>query len=142
MGPARSANRASRGKSQLRCRQGRIASASNQRQSVVPLTVATRPRARTSRRRSGTDQRATGTPASMGRSHAIRFTSTTTLGGKAGCPPASRLLVEAGETVAEKALAPFADDLARRIQASGNDVVREPVGREQDELGANDVPIR
>ena len=44
-------------------------------------------------------------------------------GGKAGRPPASRLLVEAGETF-EEALAPFADDLARRIQARGNDVVR------------------
>jgi hypothetical protein len=61
------------------------------------------------------------------------------LGGKAGCAPASRLLVEAGETFAEKPLAPLADDLARRIQASGNEVVRQPVGRQQDEFGANDV---
>jgi len=119
-----------------------MASASNQRQSVVPLTVATRPRVKTSRRRSGSDQRATGTPRSIGRSQAIRFTSTMTLGGKAGCAPASRLFVQAGETLAEEPLAPFADDLARRIQAGGNDVVGQPLGGEQDELGADDVAIR
>jgi hypothetical protein len=64
------------------------------------------------------------------------------VGGKAGCAPASRLLVEAGETFEEKALAPLADDLARRIQASGNDVVRHSFGRQQDELGAKDIAIR
>jgi hypothetical protein len=119
-----------------------MASASNQRQSVVPLTVATSPRARASRRRSGNDQRATGTPASIGRSHAIRFTSTTTLGGKAGCPPASWLLLEAGEALVEEALAPLTDDLARGVQTRGNDIVGQPLGGEQDQLGADDVSIR
>src|SRR5437867_18556 len=142
MGPARSANRGSRGNSQLRWRQGRIASASNQRHSVVPLTVATSPRASTSRRSSGNDHRASGRPAAAGSSHAIRFTSTTTLGGKAGFPPASWLLIQAGEALEKEALAPFADDLSRRIQSSGNDVVRESFGREQHEFGADDVTIR
>ena len=119
-----------------------MASASNQRHSVVPLTVATRPRVRTSRRRSGNDQRATGTPASIGRSQAIRFTSTMTLGGKAGGAPASRLFVETGKTFAEEPLAPFADDLARGIQAGGNDVVRQSLGGQQDQLGTYDVTIR
>src|ERR687888_909677 len=134
IGPARSANRGSRGNSQLRWRQGRIASASNQRHRVVPLTVATSPRASTSRRSSGNDHRANGRPAAPGSSHAIRFTSTTTLGGKAGFPPASWLLVKAGEALEKEALAPFADDLPWGIQSSGNDVVRQPFGREQDQL--------
>ena len=119
-----------------------MASASNQRHSVVSLIVATSPRAITSRWRSGTDQRASGTPTSIGRSQAIRFTSTTRLGGKAGWTPAARFLVEAGEAVAVEALAPFADDLARRLQAGPNLVVAEPRGREEDDLGADDVAIR
>ncbi len=57
---------------------------SSQRQSVLPLMVATRPRANTSRRKSDKDHRASGTRASTGSSHAIRLISTTTLGGKAG----------------------------------------------------------
>jgi len=64
------------------------------------------------------------------------------LGGKAGFPPASWLLVKAGEALAKETLAPFADDLPRRIQASGNDIVRESFGREQHEFGADDVTIR
>jgi hypothetical protein len=66
----------------------------------------------------------------------------TTLGGKAGFPPASWLLIKAGEALEKEALAPFADDLSRRIQSSGNDVVRESFRREQDQLGADDVTIR
>ena len=77
-----------------------------------------------------------------GRSQAMRFTSTMTLGGKAGCAPASWLFVEASEPFAEKPLAPLADDLARRIQPGGNNVVRPPFGGQQHEFGANDVAIR
>jgi len=43
MCPALRAKSGSRGKIQLRCCQGRMASALNQRQSVVPLTRATMP---------------------------------------------------------------------------------------------------
>jgi len=119
-----------------------MASASSQRHSVVPLMVATRPRANTSRRSSENDQRASGTPASIGRSQAMRFTSTTTSGGKAGRSPASRFLVETGQAVLEEALAPLADDLPRGIQAGGDDIVRERVGGEQDQFRADDVTIR
>jgi hypothetical protein len=78
----------------------------------------------------------------VGRSQAIRFTSTTTLGGKAGRTPAARLLVEAREAEAVKALAPLADDLPRRVQPGADRIVVEPGGREEDDLGANDVSIR
>ena len=96
----------------------------------------------TSRCRSGTDQRASGTPTSIGRSQAIRFTSTTRLGGKAGWTPAARFLVEAREAVAVEALAPLADDLARRVQARPDLVVAEAGRGQEDDLGANDVAIR
>jgi hypothetical protein len=78
----------------------------------------------------------------MGSSHAIRLISTTTLGGKAGWPPASRLLIEAGEALVEEAVAPLADNLSRRIQAGRDDIVGEPSGCQQDELRADDVAIR
>jgi hypothetical protein len=59
---------------------------------------------------------ASGTPASIGSSHAIRLISTTTLGGKAGWAPASRLRIKAGDALAEEAVAPLADNLSRRIR--------------------------
>jgi hypothetical protein len=78
----------------------------------------------------------------MGSSHAIRFTSTTTLGGKAGWPPASRLLIEAREALVEETVAPFADNLPRGIQARRDDIVGQSLGGQQDELRADDVSIR
>jgi hypothetical protein len=41
-----------------------------------------------------------------------------------------------------ESLAPFADDLAGRVQSGGEDLVREALGREEDDLGANYVAIR
>jgi hypothetical protein len=41
-----------------------------------------------------------------------------------------------------KSLAPLADDLARRIEASRDDLIGEALGREQDDLGADDLSIR
>ena len=119
-----------------------MASASNHRHSVVPLMVATTPRARTSRCNSGSDQRATGTPASRGHSHAIRFTSTITLGGKAGWTPAPRFLVEAPEAVLKEAVAPLADDLSWRIQARPDLVVAEARGCKEHDFGADNLAIR
>jgi len=78
----------------------------------------------------------------MGRSHAIRFTSTMTLGGKAGWTPATRLLIEAREAVLEEAMAPFTDDLARGIQPRTDLVIAEAGGGEEHDLGADDITIR
>src|SRR6266436_4012034 len=140
--PAFSANCASRGKIQLRCRQGCSASALNHRHKVTPLIWATMPRARTSRCRSGIVNRAKGTSAWLGNSHASRLTSTTTLGGKAGCAPASRLFLKAGHSVFKETVAPFADDLARCIESRGDEIVAESLGGQQDNLRADDVTIR
>src|SRR3989449_1806912 len=142
MGPAFIAKSGSRGNSQLRWRHGRIASASSQRQRVVPLIVATTPRMTTSRCNSRNDQRASGTPIVRGLSQARRMTSTTTLGGKAGCAPASRLFVQPRQALVEEPLPPFTDDLALQTEARGDDVVAETVGCQQDNLRANDVSIR
>jgi hypothetical protein len=86
--------------------------------------------------------RASGTAARLGNSHASRLTSTTTLGGKAGRAPASRLFLKAGQSLLEETVAPFANDLARRIESCGDAIVAEPLGRQQDDLRADDVSIR
>jgi hypothetical protein len=72
----------------------------------------------------------------------MRFTSTTTSGGKAGWSPASRFLIEARQAVLEEPLAPLADDLPRGIETGGDELVRERLGREQDQFGADDVTVR
>jgi len=86
--------------------------------------------------------RAKGTSAWLGNSHASRLTSTTTLGGKAGCAPASRLFLKAGHSVFKETVAPFADDLARCIESRGDEIVAESLGGQQDNLRADDVTIR
>jgi hypothetical protein len=67
------------------------------------------------------------------------LTSTTTLGGKAGCAPASRLFLKAGYSVVEKPVAPFANDLPWRIESRGDEIVAESLGRQQDDLRADNV---
>lgn len=56
------------------------------------------------------DEQAGGTPASSGRSQAIPFTSTLTLG-KAGWLPGAQRLVEAREALIGEPVAPLADNL-------------------------------
>jgi hypothetical protein len=87
-------------------------------------------------------KRASGTPERLGSSQASRLTSTTTLGRKAGCPPASRLFLKAGQSICKEPVAPLTDDLARRIKTAGDDLVAEPLGGEQDDLRADNVSIR
>ena len=72
----------------------------------------------------------------------MRFTSTTTLGGKAGWAPAARFLLESGEAVLKETVTPFADDLSWRVQARADFIVTETGGREEHDLGADDISIR
>ena len=44
-------------------------------------------------------------------------------GGKAGRAPASRLFLKAGHSLFEETVAPFANDLAWRIEARGDEIV-------------------
>jgi hypothetical protein len=63
-------------------------------------------------------------------------------GGKAGFTPAARLRLQARHACERKSLAPLAHDLARCIQAGGDDVIGQSLIREKDDLGANHITIR
>jgi hypothetical protein len=39
-------------------------------------------------------------------------------------------------------MAPFADDLARRIESRGDEIVAEPLGRQQHDFRPDNVSIR
>jgi hypothetical protein len=51
------------------------------------------------------------------------------------------LLIKTGQPVSEETVAPLADDLARRIEPGRDDIIPEAFGRQQHDLGANDVTI-
>src|SRR5271166_293704 len=141
MRPALRAKWGSRGKIQVRWRQGRNASCPSQRHSVVPLIFATRPLATASWRSSATDP-ARGRPRREGSSQASALIATTTLGGKAGWSPATRLFVQAWKSPGIVALTPLADDLARHAQACGDAIVAKPLARQEHDLGAHNITIR
>ena len=63
------------------------------------------------------------------------------MGGKAGFTPAPRLRLQAGESRKSKSLAPLADDLARRIELGGDDVVGKTFIGKKNDLGADHVAI-
>ncbi len=112
-----------RGKIQLRCAQGRIASVASQRQIVVPEISATRPRAMTSVRMSGTNSRDSGRPSRLGSSQAIALTWMATSGGKGRGSSAAGTFLQAGQPLGGKALAPLGDDLPAGVQPRGDLVV-------------------
>jgi hypothetical protein len=57
-------------------------------------------------------------------------------GGKAGLTPTSGFVLEAWQAGQTESLAPFADDLPRRVQSGGDHLLREALGREEDDLVA------
>jgi hypothetical protein len=101
----------------------------------MPLAIA-------SWRNSATDQRANGKPRRDGSSHANALIATTTLGAKASRSPAAWLFVEAWESLAIEALAPFADNLARHVEAGRDAVVAKPLAGEKHDLGSGNVALR
>jgi len=66
----------------------------------------------------------------------------TTLGGKPGWTPVPGSFLKASKPLLEEPLAPFADDLARRVQALGNLIVIEALRRIEHDLGTNYISIR
>jgi hypothetical protein len=70
------------------------------------------------------------------------LTVTTTLGGKAGRAPASRLLLKALESPLEEALPPLADDLPRSVEARCDFVISEALCSQEHDLGSNHFSIR
>src|ERR1700740_3392039 len=142
MRPALVVKSRSRGKIQRRCGQGRSASALSQRHKVTPLISATKPWVITSRRISDRESRDSGSCKRCGSSQARALTWTTTLGGKLGGSAAPRFGLEARKSREGKSLAPFADNLARGVQTSSDNVVGEPFGGEQHDLRSDHVTIR
>src|ERR1700681_2087492 len=142
MRPALAAKSGSRGKIQLRCRQGRSAAALSQRHKVAPLISATNPWEITSRRISERESRESGSCKRCGSPHASALTWTTPLGGKEGGTPAPRLRLQARKSREGESLAPLADNLARRVQASSAGVVGETYSREQYDLCPDHITIR
>src|SRR6185312_7326221 len=125
----------SRGKIQLRCDHGRIASSVSQRHSVLSPIEATIPRSMTSRRISGRLQRESGTSDWYGSSQARALTATTRLGGKERWAPGARSFLQARHAFPEEALAPFTDNLPRCVQARCDRVVVQALGCVQHDLG-------
>jgi hypothetical protein len=52
------------------------------------------------------------------------------------------LTLEAGQTGKGESFAPFAHDLAGCVEASGDEVIGEPFGRQENDSGADYVAIR
>ena len=139
--PAFQAKSGSRGKIQLRCGQGRRASALSPRQRVVTAdlgddTLGASPPAGY---QPATAERA----AAPGDAEAYRRgLCTTTLGGKEGGTPATRLLVKARQPGECESLAPLAHDLARRISACGDDIVGQPLCCQEYNFSSPHITIR
>jgi hypothetical protein len=121
---------------------GRIASASSQRQIVVPLMCATTPRLIASRTKSSRLKRDSGRPLVAGSSQAIALICITTSGGKTGRTPGACFIVQACTSLIEKSLTPLADDLSRRRKTLPNLLIRKPVRGQENNLGAEDSIIR
>ena len=100
------------------------------------------PLAMTSWRNSENDHRAKGKPRRLGSSQASALTSTMTLGGKARRSPAAWLLLKPGQSFGVKAPPPLADDLARRVETSGYDVISQALACQEYNLGPDDITIR
>ena len=63
-------------------------------------------------------------------------------GGKSGLRARLEAFLETGQSVFEETVAPFADDLARRIKSCGDEIIAESLGRQQDDLRTDNVSIR
>jgi hypothetical protein len=70
------------------------------------------------------------------------LTCTTSSGGKNPGAARAREFFQAGETVFEETLAPHADDFAPGVEPSGDLIVGQSFGREQDHPGADYLEIR
>ena len=87
------------------------------------------------------ERRDKGNPRRWGSSQASALTWTTRLGGKAGLMPAARLFLQARQSGQGKSLAPLADDLARRIEFGGDEVIGQAfIGKKDDLASETDSP--
>src|ERR687892_723987 len=135
-------NCGSRGKIQVRCCQGRIASSCNHRQTVLSLKVATMPERCASRTISAELKRESGTPSVTGNSHAMAFTCTTTSGGKNRGAARPGSLLQSWQSLMEEPLAPETDHIASDVQGCADFIIGSSLCSQQNHLGAQDLEIR
>src|SRR2546425_10922394 len=114
----------------------------SQRQSVLPLMLATTPVAQAWRASSGALQRANGCCSVAGNSQARALTCTTTSGGKRPGAPGSWEFLQPAEPLGEKAFAPQADDFAAGVQALGNLGGGEGFGGQENHLCSGEAEKR
>src|SRR5271157_1951302 len=104
--------------------------------------LATSPDCTAWRAISGALQRASGTCCWLGNSQARALICTTTSGGKRPGPTRSGKFLQARQAFGEEALAPQADHFAAGIQAPGNFIISQSIGRMEDHSSARDLKIR
>src|SRR5438132_379347 len=109
---------------------------------VDPEMEATMPRLTTSLAMSGTYRRERGTSRVLGSSQANALTAITTSGGKNRRTSPAGAFLKAVHALLEESLAPHRDDIPPRVQPPGDLVVAETLGRQEHDLGTEDVTIR
>ena len=85
--------------------------------------------------------RENGRPARAGNSQASALTATTTSGGKSPGATRAGMILETGQALFEKALAPEGHDLPPGVQTPGDRVIGAAFGRQEDHLGADDLKM-
>src|SRR5215210_4765925 len=140
--PAFAAKSGSRGKSQLRERQGLRASPSRMRQMVLRLIGGASGCSLTRRARSAVLERLSGSSRRAGSSHASALTVATCRGGKSGLAPASRLIGQA-EALPDPGAPPVAHPVGVLAQAPRRRGVVDGrvVLQQQRQLGAGDLEL-
>src|SRR6266566_2130360 len=141
MRPALTANSGSRGKIQVRCCHGRIASSCSHRQTVLSLMRATMPDRCASRTISAVLSRESGRPSVAGSSHASALILTTSSGGKSPGPTRAWAFLQARHAFLEESLAPQTDDIASDGERRRDLVIGVALRGQQDHSGPNHLKI-
>src|SRR5712692_5333482 len=141
MRPALMAKSGSRGKIQVRCCQGRMASSLSQRHTVLSLIVATMPQRCASRTMSAVLRRERGKPSVAGSSQAMAFICTMSSGGKNRGSPRARSLLQTAHAFMEEPLAPQAHHVAADGESRSDLIIGQSLGGEENHPGAQDFKI-
>jgi hypothetical protein len=86
--------------------------------------------------------RESGIPRDAGNSQARALTWTTSSGGENPRAAGARLLVKPRKALLEEPLSPLPHDLPSNIQAGGDLIGGQPLGRQKDHLGPDNMIIR
>src|SRR5712692_7367029 len=141
MRPALMAKSGSRGKIQVRCCQGRMASSLSQRHTVLSLIVATMPQRCASRTMSAVLSRERGKPSVAGSSQAMAFICTMSSGGKNRGSARAWSLLQTAHALVEEPLAPQAHHVAADGESRCDLIIGPALGGEENHPGAQDFKI-